>query len=182
MPAYSIPPFSLALIAHAIWSSSNPHSQSPHPLDQPHVLTAPPAPPPHCVLACGLSEGVLTRGCLSSQVSSTPNNKTSDPCAPAAKARVSPHHLHPHTSNTGIPFHLLSTFTPCSAHSTSTQDTPNPCCSFLKVHENISRYDHKCTLQFTLLLVINITMNNCFLESRLKRTFPASQFSNDQIF
>lgn len=39
-------------------------------------------------------------GWLSPQVSSTPNNKTSDPSNPAAKARVSPcHHIHPHSSN-----------------------------------------------------------------------------------
>lgn len=36
-------------------------------------------------------------GSLSSQVSSTQNNKASDPSTPATKARVSPYHLHPHT-------------------------------------------------------------------------------------
>lgn len=37
------------------------------------------------------------QGCLFPQVSSTQNNKASDPSTPAAKARVSPRHVHPHT-------------------------------------------------------------------------------------
>lgn len=53
----------------------------------------------YCVVVhLWFSGGSLTAGWLSPQVSSTQNNKTSDPSALATKAKVSPTHWHPHTS------------------------------------------------------------------------------------
>lgn len=111
---------------------------------------------------------------MSPQVSSTPNNKTSDPSTPAAKARVSSYHLHPQTSHTSTLSHLLSAFTTYTTHSTSTQDTPHPCCLYLLTrHEEISKY--QSTLQFALHFIVTIITKQPFSLGSLWEWATANQ-------
>lgn len=93
---------SLALTPAFIWLVQQlTHTFSPLPFNLLPPCHPPPHPPalaPCCVVVFSWLEVVLTTGgACPLQVSSTPNNKTSDPSNPAAKARVSPYHLHPHT-------------------------------------------------------------------------------------
>lgn len=93
-------------------------------------------------------------GWLSPQVSSTPNNKTSDPSTPAAKARVSPCHWHPHTP-VHSPFCMHSSQAPPAQH--------------LEQQHSTLLFIPTCTCIFCLLILKQVSLYGIFVRDKYKK-------------